>query len=404
METTASDTIRIRPARRTDAVGEYYFSRKLAEVRALDAPELPVINLGIGSPDLPPPEAAVKALVDGLSSPDAHRYQSYRGIPPLRRAIARFYGEIYGVALDPETMILPLMGSKEGLLHVSLAFLDPGDEVLFPDPGYPTYRSAALLAGATPLPYALREERGWEIDLDELASRDLSRVRLMWINTPHMPTGRSATRAELAGLVALARRHRFLLVNDNPYGALADGEPLSLLSIDGAEDVAMELGSLSKSHNMAGWRVGWIAGAPAYVDAVLRARSNADSGMFLPVQLAAAAALAQPVEGLDALRRTYATRRQIANRLLERLGCRVAGGQSGVFVWAKAPDAIAAVDAWLDEILLDARVFIAPGSIFGENGRRFVRLSLCSPEETLREAAARIEAFTASRAPGRAAS
>ncbi|HEY0788361.1 MAG TPA: aminotransferase class I/II-fold pyridoxal phosphate-dependent enzyme [Thermoanaerobaculia bacterium] len=404
METTTDETTRIRPARRTEAVGEYYFSRKLAEVRALDAATVRVINLGIGSPDLAPPATAVGALVEGLSAPDAHRYQSYRGIPALRRAIARFSAGIYGLRLDPESMVLPLMGSKEGLLHVSLAFLDPGDEVLFPDPGYPTYRSAALLAGATPLPYALREERGWAPDLGELASRDLSRVRLMWINTPHMPTGRSAPRAELEALVALARRHRILLVNDNPYGPLADGEPLSRLSVDGAADVAMELGSLSKSHNLAGWRVGWIAGAPAYVDAVLRARSNADSGMFLPVQLAAAEALAQPRGALDDLRRTYATRREIANRLLERLGCRVGGGQSGVFVWAKAPDAIAEVEGWLDEILREARVFIAPGSVFGENGRRFVRLSLCSPEETLREAAARIDAFAAARVSGRAAS
>ncbi len=404
MRRMTNRTTIIHPARRTAAVGEYYFSRKLAQVRALDAPEFPVINLGIGSPDLPPPPEAVRALVDALAAPDAHRYQSYRGIAPLRAAIARFCAETYGTELDPETMVLPLMGSKEGLLHIAMAFLDEGDEVLLPDPGYPTYRSVARLAGATPLPYRLHEERGWSIDCDELASRDLSRVRVMFINFPHMPTGRAASRAELEALVALARRHGFLLVNDNPYGPLADGERLSLLSIDGADPVALELGSLSKSHNMAGWRVGWVAGNPALIDAVLRARSNSDSGMFLPVQRAAAAALAQPQARLEELRRAYAGRRRIATDLVRALGCAEPDPQSGVFVWAKAPEPVEDVDAWLDEILLETRVFLAPGSIFGEAGRRFVRLSLCSPEETLHAAVARIERFTGARAPRRAAS
>ncbi len=399
----------IEPARRVDSVGEYYFSRKLSEVGRLDSPELPVINLGIGSPDLSPPPAAIEALVESLAFPDAHRYQSYRGILPLRAAIARFCRDVYGIDLDPGAMILPLMGSKEGLLHVSMAFLDEGDEVLVPDPGYPTYHSAARLAGAIPRAYRLREERGWAIDLEAIEASDLSRVKLMWVNLPHMPTGRAATRGELEALVALARRNRFLLVNDNPYGVLVDGEPLSLLSIDGALEVALELGSLSKSHNMAGWRVGWVAGNADYIDAVLRVRSNSDSGMFLPIQLAAAEALAQPPARLAALRAEYASRRRVADDLLRALGCRVSESQSGVFVWAKAPDEVGNVAEWLDEILVATRVFIAPGAIFGPAGRRFVRLSLCSPEESLREARARIERFAKRRTAsvlgaGRAAS
>jgi LL-diaminopimelate aminotransferase len=390
-------TMIIEPSKRIASVGEYYFSRKLAEVRRLDTPDLPVINLGIGSPDLPPPPAAVSALVDSLSSPDAHRYQPYRGTPALRAAIASFSHDTCGVELDPETMILPLMGSKEGLLHISMAFLDEGDEVLLPDPGYATYRSAATLAGGTPRTYRMREDRGWALDVEALAAEDLSRVKLMWINFPHMPTGRAASRGELEALIALARRERFLLVNDNPYGLLADGEPLSLLSIEGANEVAMELGSLSKSHNMAGWRLGWLAGSAAHVDAVLQVRSNSDSGMFLPLQRAAEAALAQPRSWLEELRREYASRRSLANDLLSLLGCRVASGQEGVFVWAKAPDEVEDVEAWLDEILAETHVFFAPGAIFGDAGRRFARLSLCSPESALREARARIERFAAGR-------
>jgi aspartate/methionine/tyrosine aminotransferase len=385
----------IEPSKRTASVGEYYFSRKLAEVRGLDTPELPVINLGIGSPDLPPPPPAVDALIESLSSPDAHRYQPYRGIPALRAAIAAFSRDTFGVDLDPETMVLPLMGSKEGLLHVSMAFLDEGDEVLLPDPGYPTYRSVTSLAGATPRSYRMREDREWAIDVEDLEAQDLSRVKLMWINFPHMPTGRTAPREELEALVALAHRNRFLLVNDNPYGLLAEGVPLSLLSIEGAADVALELSSLSKSHNMAGWRVGWLAGKADCVDAVLRVRSNSDSGMFLPVQRAAVAALAQPHGWLATLRREYGSRRALANDLLRALGCRIGAPQAGVFVWAKAPDGVGDVVAWLDEILIETRVFIAPGSIFGEAGRRFVRLSLCSPRASIGEARSRIERFAA---------
>ncbi|HEU5162493.1 MAG TPA: aminotransferase class I/II-fold pyridoxal phosphate-dependent enzyme, partial [Thermoanaerobaculia bacterium] len=376
----------IEPSKRSATVGEYYFSRKLAEVRRLDSPDYPVINLGIGSPDLAPPASAAAALVASLGEPDAHRYQSYRGIPALRAAIARFCRETWRIELDPDSMILPLMGSKEGLLHISMAFLDDGDEVLLPDPGYPTYRSVTSLAGAVARPYRIGEDGAGVIDIDALESQDLSSVKLMWINFPHMPTGRVASRADLARLVALARRNRFLLVNDNPYGLLADGEPLSLLSVDGSAEVALELSSLSKSHNMAGWRVGWVAGNAQAVDAVLRVRSNSDSGMFLPIQLAAVAALERSGDELSALRTTYGRRRALGVELLRALGCSDPGDQAGVFVWAKAPDSVSDVERWLDEILLETRVFLAPGSIFGEAGRRFVRLSLCNPESSLAEA------------------
>ncbi len=383
----------IEPARRIANVGEYYFSRKLAEVRALDSPSLPVINLGIGSPDMAPSPAVIDVLASSARSATAHGYQSYRGAAQLRQAIATFCADRYGAALDPESMVLPLMGSKEGILHISMAFLDEGDEVLLPDPGYLTYASVAKLTGATLRPYAMREDLDWGIDIDALESADLSRVKLMWINFPHMPTGRVATRDELARLVALARKNRFLLVNDNPYSLILNDVPMSLLAIDGATDVALELNSLSKSHNMAGWRVGWVAGRREHVDAVLRVRSNMDSGMFLPLQLAAAEALAAPQSWFDELNRTYTSRRRQARALLDILGCAYTESQSGLFVWAKAPDSVGDVEAWLDEILHATHVFITPGVIFGDAGRRFVRVSLCNPESVLEEAAARIAAF-----------
>ena len=383
----------IEPARRAERVGEYYFSRKLAEVRSLDSPELRVINLGIGSPDLAPSADVVETLVESARRPDAHAYQSYRGIPQLRRAIAGFCGDVLGASLDPESMILPLMGSKEGILHVSSAFVDEGDEVLIPDPGYPTYAAVTSLVGGVARSYRLREELDWGIDLDELERADLTRVKLMWINFPHMPTGREATSSELERLVRLARRNRFLLVNDNPYAMIQSRAPLSLLSIDGASDVALELGSLSKSHNMAGWRVGWVAGRREHVDVVLRVRSNMDSGMFLPVQHAAAKALESRSSWLDELNDTYASRRHEPNEILRILGCTFSPSQSGRFAWAKAPADVPDVEVWLDEILNETKVFITPGFIFGEAGRRHLRVALCSPVETLREARERIAAL-----------
>lgn len=387
----------IEPAKRIASVSEYYFSRKLAEVKRLDRSEPRVINLGIGSPDLAPDSSVVEVLAGSARSSSAHGYQSYRGIPELRRAIADFSRDTYGVELDPETMVLPLMGSKEGIMHVSMAFLDEGDEVLLPDPGYPTYASAAKLAGATPRSYAIREEAGDAVDLDALERQDLSRVKLMWVNFPHMPTGRVASDDELRRIVELARRHRFLVVNDNPYSLILNDSPRSILAVPGAADVALELNSLSKSHNMAGWRIGWVAGSSEHLDAVLRVKSNMDSGMFLPMQLAAAKALESRGEWFAALNATYAERRSQAEALVAALGCGAVEPRPGLFVWAKAPDTVDDVEVWLDEILHETKVFVVPGVVFGEAGRRHVRVSLCLPAERIAEARDRVAAFMAAR-------
>ena len=382
--------INIETARRIANVEEYYFSRKLAEVRSLHTAEFPVINLGIGSPDLPPSSNAVDALTKAASHPGNHGYQSYKGTPDLRDAISAFYQRIYSVSLDADTMILPLMGSKEGILHISLAFLNDEDEVLIPDPGYPTYASVTRLAGAKVRTYAMKEELGWKPDINELAGQDLSKVKIMWINFPHMPTGVTASKNELKALVDLARKHEFLIVNDNPYSLILNEEPESILGIEGAKEVALELNSLSKSHNMAGWRLGWVAGKKEFVDAVLRVRSNMDSGMFLGLQHAAVEALKNGNEWFRQLNNTYSSRKKVAHYILDTLGCSYSAHQSGLFVWAKAPQHIADVEGWIDEILYETRVFITPGFVFGDAGKRYVRISLCSPVETLRTAHERI--------------
>lgn len=384
----------ITTAKRIASVEEYYFSRKLAEVRGLDTGELRVINLGIGSPDQAPSPNATDALITSAQNPLNHGYQNYKGIPAFRKAIADFYKRTYQTTVDPETMILPLMGSKEGIMHVSMAFVDEGEEVLIPNPGYPTYSSVASLVGARLRPYELKEELDWGIDIDALKKSDLSKVKLMWINFPHMPTGRTASRDELQALVDLAREHQFLLVNDNPYSLILNEEPVSLLSIPGAEEVALELNSLSKSHNMAGWRLGWVAGKKEFIDAVLKVKSNMDSGMFLGLQHAAVEALNNNgQEWFNTLNGMYTERKQIASQILDELACSCSPRQSGLFVWAKAPDAIADVEEWIDEILYGTKVFITPGFIFGEAGRRFIRISLCCTVEKLKEALARIQKF-----------
>lgn len=384
----------IQTANRISNVEEYYFSRKLAEVRGLDTGEVRVINLGIGSPDQAPSSNAVDALIASAQNPTNHGYQNYKGIPAFRKAIADFYKRTYGASLDPETMILPLMGSKEGIMHISMAFVNEGEEVLIPNPGYPTYSSVANLVGAKLRPYELREELNWGIDMEALRRSDLSKVKLMWINFPHMPTGRTASREELQALVDLAREHQFLIVNDNPYSMILNDEPMSLLSIKGAEDVALELNSLSKSHNMAGWRLGWVAGKKALIEAVLKVKSNMDSGMFLGLQHAATEALNNNGdEWFASLNKMYAHRKQVACRILDALGCTYAEKQSGLFVWAKAPDSITDVEKWIDEILYGTKVFITPGFIFGEAGRRFIRISLCCTADKLTEALGRIRNF-----------
>jgi aspartate/methionine/tyrosine aminotransferase len=383
----------IKTANRIINVQEYYFSKKLAEVRSLDNPEHPVINLGIGSPDMAPSAGTLDALIQSARNPANHGYQNYKGIPLLRLGIAGFYQRVYGVSLDPESMILPLMGSKEGIMHIAMAFVNEGDEILIPDPGYPTYASVAKLVGASVRTYELKESFDWGIDMAALRQQDLSRVKIMWINFPHMPTGRVASPQELKELVGLARDNQFLIVNDNPYSLILNDEPVSILSVEGADEVALELNSLSKSHNMAGWRIGWVAGNKEYVDAVLRVKSNMDSGMFLGLQHAAVEALKSDQHWVDELNTVYRDRRGVARQLLDVLGCTYSSKQSGLFAWAKAPHHVPDVEKWIDEILYGTHVFITPGFIFGEAGRRHIRISLCTSIEKMSEALMRIEHF-----------
>ena len=380
----------IKTADRIANVEEYYFSRKLAEVRTLDTPELRVINLGIGSPDLSPSTATVEALTKSAENPANHGYQNYKGILALRQAIAGFYNKMYNVTLDPESMILPLMGSKEGIMHIAMAFVNEGDEVLIPDPGYPTYASVAKLVGAKIRTYEMKESLDWSVDIKSLQKQDLSKVKVMWVNFPHMPTGHVASRLEMKALVDLARKNQFLIVNDNPYSLILNEAPLSILSIKGAEEVALELNSLSKSHNMAGWRIGWVVGKKEFIEAVLKVKSNMDSGMFLGIQHAAVEALKNDQHWFDELNIIYRGRSVVARQLLDELGCHYSKKQSGLFVWAKAPQHINDVEKWIDEILYGTKVFITPGFIFGEAGKRHVRVSLCAPIEKMEEALERI--------------
>jgi LL-diaminopimelate aminotransferase len=381
----------IKTADRIANVEEYYFSKKLAEVRGLDSPEWRVINLGIGSPDLSPSENTIDALHASAKNPANHGYQNYKGIPALRESIAAFSKRIYDVSLNSETNILPLMGSKEGIMHIMMAFVNEGDEVLIPDPGYPTYSSVAKLVGAKIRTYAMKEELNWNVDIDALKKSDLSKVKIMWVNFPHMPTGKVAAKEELRALVDLAIKNKFLIVNDNPYSLILNEKPLSILSIEGSDEVALELNSLSKSHNMAGWRIGWVAGRKEYIEAVLKVKSNMDSGMFLGLQHAAVEALKNGKEWFQKQNEIYLQRSLSARKILNELGCNYSNEQSGLFVWAKAPATIPDVEKWIDEILYQTKVFITPGFIFGENGKRFIRISLCAPVEKLDEALSRIK-------------
>lgn len=387
---TAETTI-IAPARRLEAVQEYYFSRKLREIAQMRADGCDVLNLGIGSPDLPPAPEVTAALQQHSASDHNHAYQSYNGIPELRRAFAHWYERWFEVALNADTEVLPLLGSKEGIMHISMAFLDPGDVALIPNPGYPTYRAATLLAGGQTREYALTNLNNWFPDVEALEASDLEGVKLMWINYPHMPTGARATPEQLASLVAFARRKGILLVNDNPYAFILNEEPLSLLSIPGAREVAIELNSLSKAHNMAGWRVGVLAGAAPYIQAVLRFKSNMDSGMFKPIQLAAARALSLDASWYQQLNLVYRRRRVLAEQLLVNLGCLFDPDQTGLFVWARVPDRYTDGYALSDKLLYDHHVFLTPGGIFGSQGDHYVRISLCSTEEVLTEAIRRVQ-------------
>lgn len=380
----------MKTSKRLEGVGEYYFSQKLREIEALNKAGRQVINLGIGSPDLPPHPEVIRVLQENAALPGTHAYQSYKGAPELRQAIADWYRKWYGVELDPATDILPLMGSKEGIMHLCMTYLNKGDEVLVPDPGYPTYRSAVSLAGGKCISYPLKEKNNYEPDFTRLEKKNLERVKLMFVNYPQMPTGRLPTAILFEKLVAFARAKGILLVHDNPYSFILNDEPMSLLSVKGARDCVVELNSLSKSHNMAGWRVGMLCGDEKIISDVLRFRSNMDSGMFLPLQRAAARALALDEEWFRDLNSTYLERREAVFALLDILQCGYTRSQAGLFVWARVPRQHKNGYALSDTVLQGAGVFITPGGIFGKMGEDYVRVSLCCPAERIREAGTRI--------------
>nr|WP_294992724.1 aminotransferase class I/II-fold pyridoxal phosphate-dependent enzyme [uncultured Sediminibacterium sp.] len=381
----------IKTANRLDGIGEYYFSQKLREIDTLNKAGKDILNLGIGSPDLPPHPEVIRVLQDTAAQPNVHAYQSYKGSPVLRKAVVTWYQQWYGVSLDPETEILPLIGSKEGIMHICMTYLNDGDEALIPNPGYPTYSSAVKLAGARPVPYTLSEEHNWQPDLDALAQSDLSKVKLMWVNYPHMPTGQLPSASFFERLIAFAQKHNILICHDNPYSFILNEQPVSLLSIPGAKEVVLELNSLSKSSNMAGWRVGMLAAAKERIDEVLRFKSNMDSGMFLPVQLAAAKALELGKDWYDSINTIYAERRTKVFEMLDLLNCSYATGQVGMFVWAKIPATFTDGFALSDKVLYEASVFITPGGIFGDAGNGYIRVSLCGSIEKFEEAIQRIK-------------
>ena len=379
-------------AQRAGQAQEYYFSVKLAEVRKLQAAGHDVINMGIGNPDQMPSEATLEALAQSVAQPANHGYQPYKGVSALRQGIADWYSRTYGVNLNPETEILPLIGSKEGITHLSMTFVDAGDEVLVPELGYPAYRAVSQMVGAKVVEYPMLENAGWQPDWNALADLVSPRSKLLWLNYPNMPTGAPATRELFEKAVEFAHQHRVLLCHDNPYSLILNQQPpISLLSIDGAKDVAVELNSMSKSHNMAGWRVGWLAGAKPYIDAVLTIKSNVDSGMFLGLQHAAVAALQNSADWHAAQNQVYGGRLEAAKALLDALGCSYDLSQEGMFLWAKLPKSVASAEALVDELLYQKHVFIAPGFIFGPKGQRYVRVSLCTPKERIWEAVARLK-------------
>ena len=376
-------------AERLNNVQEYYFSKKLREVRGLIADGRPIINMGIGSPDLPPPRAALEGLNEVLHQDGAHQYQSYQGLPQLREAMTEFYQERFGVGLNPQNELLPLIGSKEGIMHISLAFLNPGDAVLVPNPGYPTYSSVTKLIGAEVMEYDLVEKNSWLPDLKAIEEKDLSKVKLMWISYPNMPTGAKISFQKMEELLMFAKKHDILLVNDNPYSFVLNNHPTSILQIEGAKGHALELNSLSKTFNLAGWRVGMVMGSAEHVLAVLKVKSNMDSGMFLGIQKGAIAALKSGRKWFEELDKVYSQRRESMFELVDKLNCTYDKEAAGMFVWAKLPSGSKSAEDFIDEVLYDKNIFIAPGTIFGSNGEGYIRFSLCVKEEKIREAISR---------------
>ena len=383
--------MKVKPADRTANVQEYYFSQKLAQIDRMRKEGLDIINLGIGSPDQPPSENTVAALIEEARKPTSHGYQSYSGIPALRQGFADWYRKYFHVTLDPENEILLLMGSKEGIMHISMAFVNPGDEVLIPDPGYPTYSSVTNLVGGIVRNYELTEENGWLPDLDTLEKTDLSRVKLMWVNYPNMPTGVNGSIELFKKLVEFSRRHGILLVNDNPYSFILNNDYISLLQVEEAMETALELNSLSKSHNMAGWRVGMVAGDRDYIKTILKVKSNMDSGMFLGMQMAAVNALKNEESWYSSVNNVYKKRKKIVGEIMDVLHCHYDKSQVGLFVWGRIPEEIINCEVFIEEILNSSHVFITPGFIFGEMGKRYIRISLCANEKRIEEAKERIK-------------
>ena len=381
----------IKPAERLSLVSEYYFSRKLKEVAQMNAEGKDIISLAIGSPDMPPSKQTIQTLCEVASRPDTHGYQPTMGTPELRKAMADFYKRWYGVDLNPATEIQPLIGSKEGILHVTLAFVNPGEEVLVPNPGYPTYTSLSKILGAKVVNYDLMEDNGWQPDFEQLEKMDLSRVKLMWTNYPNMPTGGNARMETYERLVDFARKHNIVVVNDNPYSFILNDKPMSLLQVEGAKDCCIEFNSMSKSHNMPGWRVGMCATNPTFISWILKIKSNIDSGTFRGIQLAAAAALSNAEDWHhEANIETYSRRRKYAEQIMDALGCKYDPNQVGMFLWGRIPDSYSNCEELTERVLHEARVFITPGFIFGSKGERYVRISLCAKEEKIQAALERI--------------
>ncbi|WP_405608972.1 pyridoxal phosphate-dependent aminotransferase [Polaribacter sp. Asnod1-A03] len=379
----------IQPAKRLDTVQEYYFSKKLREVRGLTAAGKPIINMGIGSPDLQPPVQVLEAIQNSLGDASAHKYQSYQGLPELRNAIAAFYKNKFSVDANPENEILPLMGSKEGIMHISMAFLNEGDKVLIPNPGYPTYTSVTKLVGAEPLFYNLSDETNWQPNFDALESQDLSDVKIMWVNYPHMPTGTNATLETFEKLVAFGKKHNILIINDNPYSFILNDNPISILQVEGAKNIALELNSLSKTFNMAGWRVGMLLGNATYINEVLKVKSNMDSGMFYGIQKGAIEALQLPDDWFSDQNKIYEERRNLIWQLADKLGATYNKNSTGLFVWAKIPEGKKSEEV-TDAVLYDNDIFITPGTIFGSQGEGYIRFSLCVTTDVIKEAISRL--------------
>ena len=382
----------IDTSKRLEGIGEYYFSQKLREIDELNRQGKLIINLGIGSPDLPPHPDVIKTLQEESAKPNVHAYQSYKGSPVLRTAISEWYKRWYDVELDPGSEILPLIGSKEGIMHICMTYLDKGDQVFVPNPGYPTYRSAVQLAGGKCVDYKLKESNNYEPDFEKLDKKRLKKVKLMFVNYPQMPTGQSPSKELFEKIVAFGRKHDILIVHDNPYSFILNENPMSLLTIEGAKEYVIELNSLSKSHNMAGWRVGMLCGAKERIDEVLRFKSNMDSGMFLPVQLAAAKALSLAKEWQDEVNAVYRERREKVFELLNLLNCKFSKAQAGLFVWARIPATYKDGYGLSDDVLYNSNVFITPGGIFGSAGEKYVRVSLCAAVEKFEEAIKRMRA------------